>query len=185
MNLDGNQKFWFALQVRAKYEFIASEMLRAKGYEEFVPSYRCRRQWSDRVKELELPLFPGYVFCRFNGVALAPVVTTPGVTRFVMRGANELATISDEEIQAIRNALKHDMSVMPWTEAAIGKTVQVRSGPLAGVGGILTGFKNRNYLVITIEAIQRSVAVPAEQCELVSSVTPQATAQRAAGHQYR
>lgn len=168
MNFGDGQKFWFALQVRAKHEFSAASILHAKGYEEFVPTYRSRRRWSDRWKEQVMPLFPGYVFCRFNGDGCGPIVTTPGVIRIVTIGSKQLAQVSDEEIDMIRNTLKHELSVLPWTQSAIGSTVRIKTGALAGVCGSLVNYKNKNYLVITIDAIQRSIAVPRDECELVA-----------------
>src|SRR5271157_5027662 len=75
---DGNS--WYAIRVRSKFENAASVVLNGKGYEAFLPTYRSRRSWSDRVKELDLPLFPGYLFCRFDvRDRLLPILTTPGV----------------------------------------------------------------------------------------------------------
>ncbi len=70
---------WFALQTRSRYEHFVAAMLRGKGYELFLPVYTCQRRWSDRIKELELPLFPGYLFCRFNPLDRFPILVTPGV----------------------------------------------------------------------------------------------------------
>ena len=75
---------WFAVTVRANRERIIAQLLESKQYEVLVPIYRSRRVWSDRIKELELPLFPGYVFVRLDLADRAsPVVTTPGVIRIV------------------------------------------------------------------------------------------------------
>lgn len=169
MTFDFRHRDWFALQVRTGHEFTVGVVLRTKGYDDFVPSYRSRRRWSDRWKELELPLFRGYVFCRFNGEERWPILTTPGVIRAVTLGSKELARISDEEIESIRNITKHEISVMPWLKPAIGSAVRVKDGPLMGVSGILACCKNSRYFVITIDAIQRSVAVSADQCELVAA----------------
>src|SRR5579871_980379 len=74
---------WFAIQVRARYETGVAEHLRGKGFEWFLPMYKTRKQWSDRVKQFEKPLFPGYVFCRFNPHDRLPILKTPGVTQIV------------------------------------------------------------------------------------------------------
>jgi len=176
MNFGDGQKFWFALQVRAKYEFTAASILHAKGYEEFVPTYRSRRRWSDRWKEQVMPLFPGYIFCRFNGDGCGPIVTTPGVLRIVTIGSKQFAQIRDEEIDMIRNTMKHELAVLPWTQSAIGSTVRIRTGALAGLCGTLVNYKNKNYLIITIDAIQRSIAVPRDECELVGSSNAEVSA---------
>src|SRR3989442_10827151 len=74
---------WFALQTRCRYESFVAKQLAHKGYEILLPLYECRRRWSDRIKELELPLFPGYVFCRFNPLVRLPILMTPGVIQVV------------------------------------------------------------------------------------------------------
>ena len=78
---------WYALRVQSKFESVVSIALRGKGYQEFLPLYRSRRRWADRVKELDLPLFPGYLFCRFDvHDRLLPILTTPGVVCIVGAG---------------------------------------------------------------------------------------------------
>ncbi|MDQ6708172.1 MAG: hypothetical protein M3Z85_19625, partial [Acidobacteriota bacterium] len=74
---------WFALRIRSRFEKTTATILRGKGYEEFSPSYRSKRQWSDRMKEVDLPLFPGYMFCRFNPLDRFPILCTPGVVSIV------------------------------------------------------------------------------------------------------
>src|ERR1700726_677092 len=69
---------WFALQVRSRHEKNIATLMHGKGYEPFLPLYKGRRRWSDRFKEMELPLFPGYLFCRFDVQNRLPVLTTPG-----------------------------------------------------------------------------------------------------------
>src|SRR5258707_1075677 len=70
---------WFALRVKSNFEQTSARLLRCQGYEEFVPTYSARRQWTDRTKIVEVPLFPGYIFCRLNRWTLAPVIKTPGI----------------------------------------------------------------------------------------------------------
>src|SRR5450755_3202895 len=100
------QQPWYAIHVRSKFERIVSTVLREKGFEEFLPLYRAKRQWSDRVKQLDLPLFPGYVFCRIDvGERLLPVVTNPGVLGIVSAGKQPMS-VSDLEIEAVRTVLQ-------------------------------------------------------------------------------
>jgi len=77
---------WFALHVKSRQEKIVSQILDSKGFEQFLPVYRSKRIWVDRVREIDLPLFPGYLFCRFSPEARIPVVTTPGVVDIVRCG---------------------------------------------------------------------------------------------------
>ena len=78
-----NLHAWFALTAKSRHEKTVAENLRGKGLESFVPLYRARRQWTDRVQSVDLPLFPGYVFCRFTYASRLPVLNTPGVTSVV------------------------------------------------------------------------------------------------------
>src|SRR6185312_16933212 len=101
MNLQEFDTCWFALQVRPRYERLTATILRDKGYEEFVPMSRVTRQWSDRRKEIEVPLFPGYVFCRFNIAVQAPILSTIGAIRLVGNGKEPIA-ICNKEIEDIQ-----------------------------------------------------------------------------------
>jgi transcription antitermination factor NusG len=176
MDLSRGQNLWFAVQVRPKHEFIAAAILRTKGYEEFVPTYSSKRCWSDRTKIIQLPLFPGYVFCRCFGDGCPPVVTTPGVIRIITAG-KEIGWITEAEIEVIRKVMRHELSALPWNQAKIGDTVRVESGPLAGTVGVLISFKNKRHLILAIDAVQRSIAVEMHDSHLVllAKTTPCAT----------
>jgi transcriptional antiterminator NusG len=156
-------KCWFALQVRPRYEFLAASILRSKGFEEFLPSYKSKRQWSDRRKEIELPLFPGYVFCRFDVRIQAPILTTPGVMRVV--GANW--AIPDSEIEAIQMVMKRRVPATPCEYLKIGTKVEVISGPLTGVCGILISRSNQYRLILSVTLVQNSISVEVDYRDLV------------------
>ncbi len=125
---------WFALRVRSNHEQVASLHLRSRGYEEFSPSYRVERQWSDRKKTTEQALFPGYVFCRLNPNARLPVLTVPGVMGMVGFGDGP-TSIPEEEVGRVRSMLNSGLVVMPWPFLKVGETVLIERGPLAGVEG--------------------------------------------------
>ena len=91
---------WFALRVRSRYENTVATFLGGKGYEWFLPLYKSRRAWSDRIKETQLPLFPGYIFCRFDLQHRLPILTTPGVVSVVGIGRRPVP-IDDAEIAAL------------------------------------------------------------------------------------
>src|ERR1035437_3207123 len=83
----GDNRCWYAIRVQSRFESVVSMALRGKGYEEFLPVYRTRRRWSDRFKDVDLPLFPGYLFCRFDVTGrLLPILTTPGLVSIVGAG---------------------------------------------------------------------------------------------------
>src|SRR6267143_5376043 len=95
---------WFALQVKSRYESVVTAHLDGKGYEWFLPLYKCRRRWSDRLKEIECPLFPGYVFCRLNSLDRLPILIIPGVVLIVGTGKIPVP-IDETEIAAIQAAV--------------------------------------------------------------------------------
>lgn len=153
---------WFALQVRGQREEAAANHLEGKGYELFLPMYRSRRAWSDRVKEVELPLFPGYLFCRFDLLDRLPILQTPGVISIVGHGRMAIA-VDEGEIRAIQTLIASGLPNRSWPFMKTGDRVQIQSGPLRGLEGILAGFK-KNYVVLSITLLQRSVAVEIDSC---------------------
>jgi transcription antitermination factor NusG len=149
---------WFALQVRTQHERGVAEFLRGGGFDWFLPLYKCRKRWSDRVKEVEVPLFPGYLFCRFNPQDRLPILKTPGVIQIV--GYNrQPAEIDEAEIGAIQTLVGSGMSSQPWPYLFVGDKVQIESGPLQGMSGILTNFKGKHRLIVSVTLLQRAVAV--------------------------
>lgn len=148
---------WFALQVRHGYETQVGTLLHQKGYEQFVPTYSCRRRWSDRWKDVELPLFAGYVFCKFSVEVHAPIITTSGVIRIVGIGRQPVP-VENTEIEAVRAAMTSGFRTQPHPYLAVGSKVRIAKGPLSGVEGILSGHRGQ-YLVLSIHAVQGSVAV--------------------------
>ena len=132
--------------------------LEDKGYEVFYPTFTTTRQWSDRVKSLSFPLFPGYVFCRFNVHARLPILITPGVNQVV--GAGKTPTVVDEaELSAIRRVMQSGVAAQPWPYLRVGETVQIENGPLEGMTGIVTRIKNSCRLVVSVSLLMRSVSV--------------------------
>ena len=149
---------WYALHVKTRFEKVVSRNLRGKGYDEFLPLYRRTSRWSDRTKQIELPLFPGYVFCRFNPAHRLPILTIPGVNTIVGIG-KILMPVEESEIANIRTVLESDSYCEPWPFLQIGQKVCVERGPLAGTEGIVALVKNSYRLVISVNLLQRSVAV--------------------------
>lgn len=151
---------WFALQVIPKHELKAASILRKKGFEELVPLYESCHQWSDRKKTVKLPLFTGYVFCRFNPDQKVPIVTTPGVIRVV--GSSKRCTpIEDHEIESIQkiNAAGKNVEPHPYLKLTLGSRVRVQQGPLAGCEGMLMEHRANSKLILSMDLIQRSVSV--------------------------
>lgn len=150
---------WYALQARAGMEKIASAGLCGKGYEVFLPLYPVQRRWSDRVKEVEVPLFPGYLFCRFDPLdRLVPVLTTPSVSRIVSAGRIPIPVV-EEELEAIRRIVQSGLAAEPWPFLRAGCHIAIERGPLAGLEGVLTRVAGGHRLVVSVSLLQRSVAV--------------------------
>jgi len=149
---------WYAVRVRSNYESNVSTVLEHKGVEKFLPTYRSRRMWADRIKTLDLPLFPGYVFCRIPLEERNLVLTTGGVVDIVSVGRVP-APVSETEIDAIRKVVELRVHAQPWPFLRIGQTVRIHSGSLSGLEGILIRVKNSWRLVISVTLLERSVAV--------------------------
>ena len=153
---------WFAVRVRSNYERVTALHLEERGYEEFAPSYKVERRWSDRTKEMEQFLFPGYVFCRLDPQHRLPVLTAPGVVGLV--GCGKIPTeIPEHEIERIRRIVQSGLPVSPWPFLALGQTVVIERGPLAGMEGILEDVKGKCRLVVSINLLQRSVAAEVDR----------------------
>src|SRR6516165_6650566 len=136
--------------------------LRGRGYELFLPLYKCRRRWSDRYKEIELPLFPGYVFCQLNPLNRLPVLSIPGVVHIAGVGQVPLP-VDAAEIVAIQTAIRSGLPRQPWPFLQIGHKVRVEYGPLCGIEGILLRFGSHQRLVLSVVLLQRSVAVQVDE----------------------
>ena len=159
VELPGDDHPWYAIRVKSRFAQLASATLRGKGYEEFLPLYRSRRRWSDRVKQLDLPLFPGYLFCRLDVRGrLMPILTTPGVIGIVGAGKTPIP-VDDEEVEAVRAILRSGLAALPCPFLRVGAKVYIEGGPLAGVEGIITNTEKVYRLIVSVSLLQRSVAV--------------------------
>jgi transcription antitermination factor NusG len=157
-NSQSSQLSWFAIRVKSRCEWAVADALRHKGFEDFLPLYWSRRRWSDRVKVLQLPLFSGYLFCRFAPADRVPVLSTPGVVLIVGSGKTPLP-IDAKEVEAIRVAVNSGQKIVPWPHLEIGRTVRIEEGSLRGLEGVLLRFKGANQLILGVQLLQRAVAV--------------------------
>ncbi len=153
---------WFAVRVRSNHERIAEQHLQDRGYQRFAPSYKVERQWSDRKKEVDQFLFPGYVFCRLDPYDRLPVLSVPGVVGLVGFGKTP-AQIPDEEIRRIERLVESGLVTRPWPFLEVGQTVLIEHGPLAGVEGILAEEKGQYRLVVSVNLLKRSVAAEVDR----------------------
>jgi transcription termination/antitermination protein NusG len=158
---------WYGLQTRPRHEKIVAHRLQERGVTTFLPVVTEEHRWSDRKKKVEVPLFGCYVFAKFvpNRTERLRVLRVDGV--FGLVGARgEGTAIPDEQIDAVRTLIEQSL---PWTShpfLKIGQKVRLRSGALDGVEGILVSRNGDRTLVISVDAIQRSLAVRVQGYEV-------------------
>src|SRR5580658_5924114 len=152
---------WFALRVKSRHEKAVALAIRSKGFEEFLPLYRWRQTWSDRSKWVEMPLFPGYVFCQLDPACRLPLLTIPGVLNFVSFGKTPVP-IENAEIASVQAAIQSQLVTEPCSFPVHGQRVRIGKGPLAGTEGILIDATDRQRVVVSITILRRSVAVNIE-----------------------
>src|SRR5579862_1174321 len=158
MNQDVSPQAWYAIYTRHKHEKTVSEILTSKGFETFLPLYLSRHRWSDRTKVVSLPLFPSYVFLKGGLDRRLALLTTPGIHSLVSC-AGQPAVIRPDEMDALRRAAESGLRVEPHPFLKCGDWVRVKSGPLAGVEGILLRKKNLSRLVVSVEMLGKAAAV--------------------------
>jgi len=161
---------WFALHVRTRYEQRVVSHLEGNGYDLFLPHHICRRRWSDRIKKVATPLFPGYVFCRFDPQDRLPILKAPGVIQIA--GYNRAPVpVEESEIAAIQALMASDLPNQPWPFLEVGDRVHIEAGPLRGHEGTLVEFKGNHRLVLSITLLHRAVAVEIDSA-FVESLRP-------------
>jgi transcription termination/antitermination protein NusG len=165
---------WYALTVRPQHEKAVADQLRAKTLESYLPLYRARRRWSDRIKTIELPLFSRYVFCRFNFEARLQVLQISSVVSIVGFGGKP-CPIPHHVIHIIQAVVGSGLPVSPWPFLRVGQRVRVTEGALEGLEGILARKKSGYRVVVNMEILNRAVAVEIEQ-DLVRAVAGAPTA---------
>jgi len=153
----GSALQWYALRVRSNFEKKAADALRARGLEEFLPAYRLRSNWSDRVKWIEKPLFPGYVFCRFDSHNWLPVMQVPGIIEAVQFGGRPVP-VDVAEINALQVLVQSDLPLFRRAFLHVGQKVKILRGPLTGLEGILEKFEKECRIVVSVTLLQRSVS---------------------------
>lgn len=160
-------EFWFAVQTRPRHEKKVNSELREKGIHSFLPLHRERRRWSDRSQWVELPMFSQYLFVRVPGTgdARIRVLQTTGVVQFVgatVRGS----PIPDEQIEGLLAIVSHRVPTAPHEFLRVGQRVRIRGGVLEGIEGILSAIRNEKSLVVSVDLIQKSVAIRVDGFEV-------------------
>ena len=155
-----SQAQWYAIRTRSRHEKMVSEQLELQGIENFLPLIKSSRKWTDRIKEVELPLFSGYTFVRMvsSGRERLRVLKTQGVVGFVGIN-NQGEPIPDSQIQDIRTLLANDVPFQEHPYLRVGQRIRIRGGSLDGLEGILSLQNEDQSLVISLEPIQRSLSI--------------------------
>jgi transcription antitermination factor NusG len=162
---------WFGIHVRSRCEVQAHRELTQRGFETFFPSRVVTRRWSDRTKQVTIPLFPGYLFCRFDLDHRFRILNTPGIADIVGAGHVPIS-IPESEIQSLQTLVSSKVVLVPWPFLKIGQRVQLERGPLAGVEGIVIQAEDGcSRVVVSVGLLQRSVATHIER-EWIGKVDP-------------
>ncbi len=156
---------WYAVSVFPRHEKRVARLLDARGTTYLLPLYSSVRRWKDRRRQVEMVLFPGYVFVSIRLEERVGVLTLPGVARFVtFRG--QPAVVPEHEIQAIGSSARSGLAVQPHPYLQKGRHVRVRSGPMAGVEGILVRRRDKLRVILSVNLIMRSVAAEVDEADI-------------------
>jgi transcription termination/antitermination protein NusG len=156
---------WYAVYTRSRHEKCVHEQCQRRSIESFLPLYETVRRWKDRRVRVPLPLFPSYVFVRIDLIHRLDVLQIPGVASLVGFGGQP-AVLNEEEIDALQKGLSHGVCAIPHPNLTKGRRVRMKAGPLAGLEGILVRRKGNLRVVLSIDLLQRSIAVDTDIADL-------------------
>ncbi|MGH9534147.1 MAG: UpxY family transcription antiterminator [Terriglobales bacterium] len=170
---------WYAACTRSRHEKMVAEQLRGRGVEHFLPLGHTVRRWRSRMAEVDLPLFPGYVFVHIPLPERLRVLTAPGVA-YLVASAGRPLEVPEQQMEALRERLAAGALAEPHPYLAVGSRVRVWRGPLAGLEGVLLRKHGQSRLIVSVDMIQRSIALHVEVCD-VEPLRAQAPALALAG----
>lgn len=156
---------WYGIRTRSNHEKVTAASLRGKGFTQYLPVYRAQSRRFGRMAETEKPLFPGYVFCRFDSTKRLPIITTPGVVSVVGFG-NAPSPIEDCEIEAIQAILDSGAPAEPCPFLHQGQRIRITRGALEGIEGTLLMKRNSWRMVVSISMLQRSISVEIDRDQI-------------------
>jgi transcription antitermination factor NusG len=159
---------WYALYTCPRHEKRVAEQVEQRRISCFLPLYRSVRRWKDRRKELDLALFPGYVFVRIAPEERLQVLRLPGVVRLVTSNGQPVA-LPEADIESLRRGLAKHLPMAPHPYLKVGRRVRLSRGPMAGLEGILRRRKEGLRLVVSIEMLMRAVAVEVDEADVEPS----------------
>jgi transcription antitermination factor NusG len=156
---------WYAIYTCARHEKYVAKQLEERSIDHFLPLYRSWHAWKDRRKQVELALFPSYVFVHISMQTRLRVLQLEGVVHLVTFNGQP-AVLPEREIDALRNGLEQRIYAEPHPYLTVGRKVRVRRGPLLGTEGILIRWKDKLRVVISLAVLMRSVAVEVDAADL-------------------
>jgi transcription antitermination factor NusG len=156
---------WYVAQTCARHEKRVAEQMSTRGIEHFLPLYEKVSRWKDRRVKLQLPLFPGYIFVRVPLQERLRALEIPSVVRLVGFGGLPVP-MPDQEMEAMRNGLAIQLRAEPHPYLTAGRRVRIKSGPLAGLQGILLRKKGNYRFLLSIDLIERSVAADVDIADI-------------------
>jgi transcription antitermination factor NusG len=149
---------WYAVAVRSRCEKKVSRGLELRGVERYLPLIEEVHVWSDRKKQVQVPLFPGYLFVRIEIVDRLDVLRVDGVVKFV-GGAQRPSPVPEEQIRWVRTLEGHPETLERETLLPVGQAVRVIAGPFQGLRGTIKRMKGMTRVVITLETIGQALSV--------------------------
>jgi transcription antitermination factor NusG len=149
-------KDWFAFRVRPRHEKAVALQLGEKQEQYFLPVLREERKWAKRMASVDLPLFPGYIFCWTSRATLLPILKTPGIID-VLRAGSQPAHVEEQEIHDLKKAIHANVQIEVGPYINAGQKVYINEGPLAGLVGVVVDFRNTRRLVLSMTLLHRSV----------------------------
>ena len=165
------ERNWYALSVRSRHEFVARDELEKKGIETFLPSVMKLRQWRDRKKNVEFPVFSGYLFVSVTPSAqdFMQVVKTRGIVGLVSLDPGHPTPVVAEEIQALKTVIESGRPFDVYPQFQEGTRVRIRRGPLQGAEGVLAEKDDQHLFCVNVEILGRSVGLKISADDLVQA----------------
>lgn len=166
---DKEPQFWYALYTRSRCEKKLNQALRKNKYKTFLPLVKEKRQWSDRIKTVEAPLLPGYVFVRISKRQIQEMFYYPGMVNFVL-SRGKPAVIKEEEIYALEYSLNQDMKMYPVHDFDSGEKVVITSGPFRGLAGKILQNSNGHKVILCLESLDKIFCVEMSSSDIIKIV---------------
>lgn len=156
---EGEKSLWYAIYIRARWEKQVSRLLEQAGIVHYLPLYKTVRIWSDRKKQVVVPLFPSYLFVKIKKHEQFSVMSTPGVVR-IIKFEGKPVIIPERQIDAVKLLLSKDIDVdAPIINPEPGDELEIYKGNLKGLKGELVEYRGKKKIAIRLDAIDKSIII--------------------------